>query len=768
MGELTTVGTPVIRSDAWEKASGSATYCDDIKLPGMLFGALLYSPCAHANIRHIDTSQAEALPGVHAVVTGKDYPFRYGSVIKDRPVFAMDKVRFTGEVVAAVAAEDEETALAACKLIRVDYEELEPILDPLKAMEDNSRLVHEEFDSYAKGANTAIPNSNVCYTYRLHKGDVEKGFAEADLIVEGTYRTPAVQHGYIEPHISIAEYNRYTDRLTVWTSTVSPYNARQEISQIWSMPMSKIRVIVPAVGGSFGGKMYIKTELYATALALKCRRPVKVVMSRGEEFAMAVRGPSITTIKSGVKRDGTLVARQVKTIWDTGAYADCGPTVCRLSGHASPGPYRIPNSKVDGYTVYTNKNISCAFRGYGVQETAFAYESHMDDIAKELGMDPVEFRLKNALEVGDRGSTGQVIITGGVKECIQKVAETLDWDNREHKPYHGFGIAAIHKGTGNGSWDAALIKMNEDASSYNLLMSVIEQGQGSNTVMAQMAAEALDVDIEQVVVVPPDTDVTPFDAGTTGSRATYCMGNTIRDAANDLKRKVRAMGAQYFRVPEFDIMMDLRVPKGKLWVRGQEERTASLYTIMRSVHEGRGGTVIGEGYFKAKGKNNDPVTGQNEEVTPFWMYAVQGVEVEVDPGTGEVRVLRMVGASDVGKAINPVGVIQQIQGGMIQGLSGGMMEDVLLDGKGRIVNANLADYKMMTTMDMPEQVEAYFTENADPDGPFGAKGLGEGPVAPGAPALANAICDAIGVRIYEAPLTPERILAALEKKEKGK
>ena len=767
MDKLKTVGMPIMRSDALDKVTGRAVYCDDIKLPGTLFGALLYSPYAHARILKIDVSEAESMPGVHAVVTGRDFPFRYGSVVKDRPILALDKVRFTGEVVAAVAAEDEDMALEACKRIKVEYEELEPILDPEKSMQDHEHLLHEDFESYTKGASTAIPGTNVCSTYKLRKGDVEKGFAESDLVIEHTYRTPAVQHGYIEPHISIADYNRHSDRLTVWTSTVSPYNAQREISEIWSMPMSKIQVIVPVVGGSFGAKMYIKTEIYAVALALKARHPVKVVMSRGEEFSMAVRGPSITTIKSGVKKDGTILARQVTTIWDTGAYADCGPTVCRLSGHASPGPYYIPNCKVDGYTVYTNKNISCAFRGYGVQETAFAYECHMDDIAKALDMDPVELRLKNALVEGDPGSTGQIVHSGGVVECIKKVAEALDWKNRKREPYHGFGIAAIHKGTGNGSWDAAIIKMQSDCSSYTLLMSVIEQGQGSNTVMAQMAAEALGVDVERVVVVPPDTDVTPFDGGTTGSRATFCMGNTIRNAAEDLKRKVRAMGAKYFQESEAEIEMDLRVPHGKLWVRGDEQRCESLLVIMRAVCEGRGGTVIGEGYYKAKGQPNDPNTGMNPQMTPFWMYAVQGIEVEVDPGTGDVRLLRMVGASDVGKAINPTNVIQQVQGGMIQGLSGGMGEDVLVDYKGRIVNPNLVDYKMFTTMDMPDKVEAYFTETEDCDGPFGAKGLGEGPVAPGAPAVANAIFDAIGVRIDAAPLTPDKILAALAAKEKA-
>ena len=762
---LSTVGKSIMRSDVMEKVTGTAVYCDDLKIQGMLFGALLYSPHAFAKIKKIDTSKASSLPGVHAVVTFSDYPFFYGSVIKDRPIFAKDTVRFTGEVVAAVAADTEQIALDACKQIEVEYEVLKPVFDPIQSMEDTSILVHEDLGKYQKTNCGAVPGTNICSIYRLRKGDIDKGFAESDLVVEKTYRTPAVQHGYIEPHISIADYNRQTERLTVWTSTVAPYNARREISEIWSIPMNKIRVIVPTVGGSFGAKMYIKTEIYAVALALKCGKPVKVVMSRGEEFAMAVRGASVTTIKTGVKNDGTILARQVKTVWDTGAYADCGPTVCRLSGHASPGPYRIPNNRVDGYTVYTNKNISCAFRGYGVQETAYAYESHMDDIAAALHMDPIAFRLKNALVKGDEGATGQIVHSGGLVESIKKVSEALDWEHRERIPNHGYGIAAIHKGTGNGSWDAATIMMNEDCSSYNLLMSVIDQGQGSNTVMAQMAAEALGVNINRIHVSSPDTDYTPFDGATTGSRATYCMGNTIRDAANDLKRKACAMGARFFGVPVENIALDLRPERGKIWVKDQPDQCSTLYAVMRKVHEGRGGTVLGEGYFKAKGENNDPETGMNPMVTPFWMYAVQGVEVEVDPSTGKVTILRAVGSSDVGKAINPMNVIQQVQGGMVQGMSGGMNEDVLLDRNGIIVNPNLVDYKMFTTMDMPKQIEAYFTETADEDGPFGAKGLGEGPVAPGAPAIANAVFDAIGIRFTDAPLTSDKILAALEEQK---
>ena len=776
MAETASVGKSVNRIDGAERVTGTARFCADIRLAGMLEGALLYSPYAHAKIKSIDTAAAEALPGVWAVATGGDRPCRYGSSVKDRPVMALDKVRFTGEVVAAVAAETEELALEACRLIRVEYEPLPPMLDPIASMRDREHLLHENFESYDIGSALPKQGSNICSHYKLRKGDLNEGFAQSDLIVEGTYCTPAVQHGQIEPHVSIAQYDRYTDRLTVWTSTVSPYNARREIAEIWDIPMNRIRVITPPVGGSFGGKMYIKTEIYAVALSLKAGRPVRVTASRGEEFGMAVRGASITTIRTGVKKDGTIMARQVETVWDTGAYADCGPVVCRLAGHASPGPYRLPNSRVDGYTVYTNKNISVAYRGYGVQETAFAYESHMDDIARRIQMGPLEFRLKNALRPGDAGSTGQVLDCGGLVECLEGVAREMDWagyDSRVirveerdgRKIYRGHGIAAIHKGTGNGSWDCAQIRINEDASSYCLLMSVIEQGQGSNTVMAQMAADAMGIDVSQIYVVPPDTDTTPFDAGTTGSRATFCQGNTIIAAAEDFKRQLRQLGSAFLNCQPELVEFDLRTPRGKIWVRGREDESKTIYALIRSCHEGRGGIIIGEGHFKAKGVNQDRETGQTPVITPFWMYAVQGAEVEVDGGTGEVRLLRLVGAGDVGKAINPKHVLQQIQGGMIQGTSGGMMEEVITDRNGLIVNPNLYDYKMMTTMDLPDSAEAFYTECANPDGPFGAKGLGEGPVAPGAPCIANAVFDAIGVQIQDAPLTPRRILQALREKE---
>lgn len=767
MEELRTVGHETLRKDGYEKVTGKAVYGDDIILPGMLYGAILYSSYAHAEILSIDVSAARALPGVCVVVTGKDYPNRYGSVVVDRPFFAVDKVRHKGEPVAAVAAVDKETAEAATKLIKVEYRPLKAVQDPIEAFNSREVLIHENLADYKQSKSSpGIPGTNVCCHYKLRKGDVEKGFAEADLVLEATYHTPMIQHGAIETHMAIAQMEHYTGKLTVWTSSVSAFNARRELSEALNIPMGRIRVILPWIGGSFGSKMYIKAEVYAVALALKTDAPVKMVMDRCEEYGMAVKGPTVSVYKTGVKKDGTITARQVITYWDTGAYADCGPSVCMAGGHASPGPYNIPNSSVDGYVVYTNKNISCAFRGYGVQETAFAYETHTDDVAKALGMDPLEFRLKNLLREGDRGSTGQIIDSGGIMECTQRAAQAIDW-NAKRKPFHGKGIASIQKGAAGPSTASALIKMNEDATTYQLLMSTVEQGQGSNTAMCMMAAEELGIDVDNIDVSAPDTDYSPFDPSTTGSKAIFCMGNAIRRAAQDLKRKARQRGAEYFRAPLEDVMLDLMPAGGRLWPRGQENKAISLRALMVKQCGGRSANIIGEGVFTTYTLPEDPATGQTERKAPFWMFGAQAAEVEVDPETGKITILKLTAAHDVGKAINPLGCNQQIEGALIQGLSGAMLESVNVDRDGLTVNPNLIDYKMVTSMDVPP-VKTELVETPHPDGPFGAKGVGEPALAPVAPAIANAVSDAIGIRIRSLPLTPETVLAAIKAKEEKK
>jgi carbon-monoxide dehydrogenase large subunit len=746
-----------------EKVLGRGVYGVDLTMPGMLHGKIVYSKKAHAKIVSIDTSKAKALPGVRAVITSEDMPFTYGSTVKDRPIFAMGKVRYRGEAVAAVAAISEEIAEEAAELIAVEYEEIKILLDPAESMKDTENLIHDGLGGYKHSyAASPIPGTNVCSHFKLRKGDVEKGFAEADLVLEKTYTTQMVQHVPLEPHVSVAHVNEVTGQITVWTGTVSPYTVRSELADALKWPMSKIRVIVPEIGGSFGSKMYLKTEPYSVALSMKTGVPVQISLSREEEFNMTVKGPTISTIKTGVMKDGTIVARSVETLWDTGAYADCGPRIGRNSGHTCAGPYKIPNIRIDGYCIYTNKNVGGAFRGYGVQELCFAYESHMDDIAEVLKMDPVEIRLKNALMPGNEGATGQIVEAGDLVSCIKKAAESIGWYRKEKRPYHGYGIAAVHKATGAPSASSVFIKMNEDGT-LGLLTSTVEQGQGSNTVLAQIAAEELGVDPDDVYISAPDTDYSPFDSTTTSSRSTFCMGNAILLAARDVKAQLAVIASDIFQVGPEDIELGL----GELWVKSDPQKRLKYREIIGKYYGSRGGTILGRGFFRPDADPADPETGQTRKMTPFWMYGSQAAEVEIDPETGKVRVLKLTAAHDMGRAINPINCYQQVEGALIMGMSGAIYEELKIDSQGKTLNANLHDYKVAGTMDIPE-MEVHLIEAPQPDGPFGAKGLGEPALAATAPAIANAIYDAIGVRILDLPLTHEKILKAIQDKNQEK
>lgn len=789
--ELQVVGQGIPRVDARDKVEGKAQYTVDLVLPRMLYGDFLRSPLAWARILHIDTSAAKRVPGVKAVITGADFPYTYGSTVKDRPFLAQGEVRFVGEPVAAVAATSPEAAREAIELIRVDYEEREPILDPEAAIAKGAPLIHPELGSYKHSeAAYPVPGSNICSHYRLRNGDVEEGFREADLVYENTYRTQMVQHVCIEPHAAIAQWLPGSDRITVWVGTVSPFMSRKELADGLGLPMSNIRIIVPRVGGSFGSKMYLKAEPLAVALArFTDGRPVKVVMDRADEFTVAVKGPTITRIKTGVKRDGTMTAREVETIWDTGAYADCGPRVTRNSGHTSAGPYRIPRVKIDGYTVYTNKNIAVPFRGYGTQELCWAYETHMDEIAAEIGWDPLEFRLKNAFRPGDFTATGQKLESVGLVECIEKVRRAIGWEGKREtvdeqvhrsgveappvntgagvtaagaRKVRGRGIACIHKATGAPSTSSAVVKLNEDGT-VTLLASTIEQGQGSETVLTQIVAEELGVRIEDVFIAQPDTDYTPFDSSSTSSRSTYHMGNAIRLACADAKRQLLEAGSKVLKVrPE-----EVELVSGKVQVKGQPGRSLELRQIVPAYYGSRGGTIIGRGVFRPDTVPSDRETGLTPKMTPFWMYGAQAAEVEVDLDTGQVEVIKLVAYHDVGRAINPVTTKQQLEGAMGMGGSGAILENVILDANGRTLNANLHDYKVYTAMDIPE-LEVGIVEAEQADGPFGAKGVGEPALAATAPAIGNAVYAACGVRLRELPITGEKMVEALRQRSAGR
>ncbi len=764
--DLHVVGQPVPRTDSLEKVQGKAQYTVDLVLPHMLYGAFLRSPFARAKILNIDTTRARRVPGVRVVVTGPDFPYTYGSTIKDRPCLAIGEVRFEGEPVVAVAATTLEAAQEAVSLVKVDYEELTPILDPVAAMQPGAELLHPNLGSYKfSEAARPQPGTNICSHYKLRRGDIEEGFRQADLVYEGTYTTQMVQHVFLEPHGAIAQYQASSKRLTVWVGTVSPYMARKELADSLKLPMSNIRVIVPRVGGSFGAKMYLKAEPLAVALAwFADGKPVKVVMDLSDEFHIAVKGPTRTTIKTGVKKDGTITARHVTTIWDTGAYADAGPRVTRNSGHTSPGPYRMANVWIDGYTVYTNKNVAVPFRGYGVQELCWAYETHTDELAEKLGMDRLEFRMKNALKPGDLTSTGAAVDSEGLIQCIDQVREAVEWNRPSPPPapgtLRGTGVALIHKATGAPSTSSAIVKFNEDGT-VTLLISTVEQGQGSETVMAQMVAEELGIRIQDVFVSPPDTDYTPFDSSSTSSRSTYHMGNAIRLACDDVKRQVVDVGAKLFQVSPEDVVLD----GGILRVRSSPDKSMPLKDVVVKYFGYRGGTLIGRGVFKPSAISPDKETGLTPKMSPFWMYGVQAADVEVNLETGQVEVKKLVAYHDVGHAINPITCKQQLEGAVVMGSGGAITEQVVVNGKGLTVNPNLHDYKIATMVDTPE-IEVGLVEAAQPDGPFGAKGVGEPALAATAPAIGNAIYAATGIRIRDLPISAEKILEALRNKHR--
>ncbi len=762
---LAYVGQKLPRLDAPEKVTGRAVYGVDLKLAGMLHAKILRSPLPHARITRIDTSKAERLIGVRAVVTGRDAPYTLNAaIIKDWPFFAQEKVRHVGEAVAAVAAVDEETAEEALGLLDVEYEELPAVFDPEDAMREGAPVIHEGLMDYPRAeAFHPVAGTNICNYYKLRRGDAEAAFADCAVLVEERYTTAMMQHCPMEVHVAIAQQTS-DGRLTVWTSAQSPYWTRAELATALGIPMSDIRIIVPYVGGGFGAKHAVKVEQYAVALAIKAgNRPVRIALTRAEEFgASLVRQPTIIDIKTGATRDGRILARKIRIVWNTGAYADLSPAVSRNAGFAAGGPYTIPHVWVDSYCVYTNNPVSGAFRGFGVPEVTWAGESQLDVVARELGMDPLDLRVRNAVEEGSESVLGEVLHSVGVKECLRRAADALGW-HEPRQPRRGRGIACMHKSTGTPTSSAAFVKLNEDGT-VSLLSSAVEMGQGAATVLAQIVAEELGVKPEHIRVVPPDTDVTPFERSTTSSRTTFHAGNALLAAARDARQQILEVAGDVLEASP----KDLELRDERVWVKGSPERSVPLAKLWKSGMYSRGQyPILGRGAYSTSGIYDplDPVTGRSKRATAFWMYAAQAAEVEVDLETGKVTVLRLTAAHDVGKAINPQTCQQQIEGALVMGLGQALFEQLVID-QGRPVNPSFIDYKIPCTLDIP-QLETILVEAEHNDGPFGAKGLGEPGLAPTAAAIGNAILDAVGVRMCDLPITPEKVLCALRERVKG-
>ena len=775
--ETTGIGKSVRRLDYETKVTGKAIYLADMNVPGMCHGKILRSPYPHARIKRIDTSKALKVAGVVAIITRDDIlhdegiePY-YGPVFKDQTIVATEKVHHVGDPVAAVAALDVDAAEEALRLIEVEYEELPAVLDVYAALKPGAILVHESVRVPESGfADLAeikpIEGTNICTHFKLNRGDIQKGFAESDHIFEDTFTLPATQHCFLETHACIASVEP-GGRITVWATTQNPFVVRTQLSNIFKVPVSKVRVIVPYLGGGYGGKVYPKVEPITVALALKAQRPVRVVLSREEVFYTITKHAAVIRMKTGVKKDGTLVARECEIQLDTGAYAEIGPRVAKKSGYTAAGPYRIANLKIDSYSVYTNKPPAGAFRGFGVSQSAWAVESQMDIIAAALKMDPLELRLKNGYVDGDRFVTEETLRDVGLKECLDEVAKSIGWDSNKFKsrgvlPYaravqdstgsnirRGKGLACMIKATITPSISCAVVKLNEDAS-LSIYAGTVEMGQGSETTLAQIAGAELGIPLRQIQVLGVDTDVVPYDLTTSSSRSTFHMGKAVQLAAQHIQQQLKRIVSQEYGVPEDKIS----IADGKIRL---PESVLDYSEVMFKRFGMQGGTLIGDGQVKTSVKNE---FGE-KSTSAFWFLAAGAAEVEVDTETGKFKLLKYATAVDVGKAISPLGCRQQLAGAAITGMGQAMFEEIAYDN-GQLINPNLVDYVLPSLGDMPPVIDVIAIEIPHKNGPFGAKGIGESALIPVSPAIANAIYDAVGVRIKDLPIKAEKIYLALE------
>jgi CO/xanthine dehydrogenase Mo-binding subunit len=770
--ELDVVGKPVPRVDGPKKVMGRPIYTGDIEMPGMLHGVILRSTYPHARVRGVDKSRAERVPGVVAVVSGADVantpgvePW-FGPVFRDQAILAIDKVRYIGDPVAAVVAVDRESAEEALELIDIDYEPLPAVFDPVEAARDGAALVHEVLKpsrAFADMAHVgATTGTNVCYALRLRKGDVDAAFARCDEIFEDTYVTPPAQHAALEPHVTLV-YIDEDERFNVWSATQSPSYIRTDIAAIFRLPLNRVRVVAPYLGAGYGAKLYDKLEPLTAYLAYVTRQPVRIVLSRPEEFLTITKHNVVARCKLGVK-DGEIIACEAENFWNTGAYAEIGPRVVHKSGYTSAGPYRFPNVKIDSHCVYTNNVPAGAFRGFGVPQVVFAYESQMDVVAEHLRVDPLELRLRYALEEGEPFATGAPMESIGVKQSLAKVAEAIQWEPpkppgkvyRGSGVYRAKGIACGVKAVLTPSISGAVVHMNADGS-VTVLSGTVEMGQGSETALAQIAAEELGVPIERVRVHLPDTDMTPYDTITAGSRSTYHMGNAIRGAAGQIKQQLFEAASEELEAdPE-----DLVLRNERVYVRGAEERALTIPQVFAAKLGALGTTLVGESTYKTTADPMDHETGQTEKSTEFWFSGASAAEVEVDTETGRVSVTRFAAAADVGQEVNPHHCAQQIQGAAILTLGLTFYEWMNVD-QGQVTNASLLEYQLPSLKDVPPEMVSVSVEVPHPRGPYGAKGVGESGTLSVQAAIANAIYNAVGVRLKDLPFTPEKILRALE------
>ena len=749
LNPLPQVGRSIPRLEARAKVTGRTEYVHHLRLPGMLHGKIFRSTLPHALIKSIDVSAAAALEGVYRVVTIDDiktvipHPY-YGPAFHDQPVLADGKVRFAGEPVAVVLAYDRKIAEEALALITVEYEELPAVYDEMEAAA-SSVLVHDELKPAAtfpdlqhlKGRR----GTNIALDYKLRRGDVEAAVASADHVFEHEFRTQQVMHIPMEPFVTIADV--VDGQATIHTASQGPSFVRIEMARFLGLPENKVRVKVPHLGGGFGGKLYIKLEALVTALSLLVRKPVKISLTMEEQFFMVTRHPCTFRIKSAVTKDGRITARQCRIWWNGGAYADIGPRVTQKAGFTSAGPYDIDNVWIDSYAVYTNRPPAGALRGFGAPQTAWAYESHMDMIAREMDLDPADFRRRNILRNGRPQASGTLLRDADIEASMDQVMDHLKWDqpfdHGNSSVRRGRGLAIGFKGITAPTTSVAIVNLFADGSCA-LYIGTVDMGQGSDTVMAQIAGEVLNMDASAIKVIHPDTDVTPYDMGTLGSRSTFHMGTAVRLAAVDARNKIE------------ELARDLGLPPGS---------NLPVAELLRKKYGMQAGNIIGTGSFIPDYEKPDSETGQSRKATPFWGVGASGAEVEVDMETGQFTVTKLINVADIGVPINPTLARVQLSGAGIMQYGFTTIENMIFQN-GQLTNGSLADYKIPSLLDMPRNYINEPTRSHDPQGPFGAKGAGESTTIALSPAVGNAIADAIGVHLLDLPLTPESIYRAIQ------
>lgn len=756
MTEFDVIGKRITNVRSGPKATGQAVYTDDIKLPGMLYGKVLRSPFPHARILNIDASKAEELPGVKGVVFGNKVPtFKVGALPtqSDRTVMAIDKVRHVGEAVAAVAAIDENIAEEAIQLIKVDYEPLPAVFDPEEAIKPGAPKVHDEVEN------------NISYRFVKSCGDTEKGFSESDYVREDTFRTAPINHAALEPHGVLSQWNS-DGTLTVWVDIQMPFLIQRAFARVFNLSDDRVRIIKTETGGGFGGKGEFLAHYFASSyLARFTGKPVKIIMDREEVFInTSQRHPVIITLKTGVKKDGALVSQYIKYLADGGAYLSSGPLALSIAYFMGMLPYILPNFSYEGIRAYTNKTNSGPMQGHAVPQLRWGIECQLDMIAEELRIDPIEIRLKNAVYPGYKHPV-HTFASCGFKESIDEVEKDLKWKERSGKLEPGLGLGVACSSFISGikmlahTGGSIVIQVNSDAG-VNILSGAADIGQGTDTVISQIVAEELGVNMENIRIISGDTAITPLDQGTFSSGVTLRMGHAAILAARDVKKQLLEVVA-----PNLETSPDeLEFRKGKIFARGYPEKGITFSQAVRIYrYADRAMPIIGIGNYVPDISDVVTMIREGGKQSPAYSFMCQGAEVKVDRETGEVKLLKLVTGHDCGRVINPVNVEGQLDGAVSKGVGMAFFEDQP-HKDGRYLNTSFLDFLMPTSLDHPDEAPLKSIETNEPNGPYGAKESGEGNLIGVSPAIANAIYDAVGVRISDLPITPDKVKRALDSK----